>query len=39
MIDTRHFSENRVIDSVYQNYTIMNTHAQWCDTCSVQTCT
>jgi len=25
----RHFSGNRVIDSVYQNYTLMNTHEHW----------
>ena len=24
-----YFSDNRVIDSVYQNYTIMNTHEHW----------
>ena len=26
---SRHFSDNRVIDSVYQTYTLMNTHEPW----------
>ena len=25
----RHFSDNRVIDSVYQTYTLINTHEPW----------